>query len=956
MSPTAACTIVSNNYLAFARVFADSYREHHPDAQVFVCLVDRPDPSVSYTRFPWTMVLAEELGIPGFANFAFRYDLLELNTAVKPYFLAYLRDRLGLDRVMYFDPDIWVHDRLDELAAVLDRAAIVLTPHITRPLEDARHPSELTFLKAGIFNLGFLGLRLDESTAPLLDWWQARLYDLCLADETQSLFVDQRWMDFAPAFLDGVHVERAPVYNVAYWNLAHRLPRRCGGHWRIGDRRVGFFHFSGIDLSDLSVVSRHQDRISLTSRPELEDLFEHYRNLLLAAGQQNYGRLPYRYGYFGDLHLPVPLVARRLLRKVDPRGRRWPEPFAHLTADSYLSWLCEPLEFSAGSLTRAVLALWEMRPDLIRSFPDVCDRDLPRYAHWLIEDGEATRNGLDPVFWRAVSARRALAAGNGALPFAGARPLPPMAVPPLGSSPHEILAAIDLRRPGGAAAWLNEPVSPVEQGPRLTRLALLVHAARADVARAFPEPLGADRDTYARWLVHFGADELGLAFALVAPVLASLPLRERAKFAGRRLGFLGPGHVARAGRAAGSSHGERAAAAPAAAPAPAAGAPAQATSSGNGARGLNIAGYFEMDTGVAQVARGTLLALQRAGWPSASITLDGARGSRVAGGALGPRDGLPFPVTLFHVNADESVRVLAELPRAALARMLKVGYWFWELSHFPLQFADRFRYFDEVWAPSRFCADSFRVLASIPVRHVPPCVPAPRPLPPDRPRWGLEEDRFYFFFSFDVLSIPERKNPEAAIAALRRLVSSTARPVGLVLKLNRAERHPQLQAYLKQLAGKLPVVFHCQPASRADMDSLLASCDACLSLHRSEGLGLLPIETMYLGKPVVATAYGGITDFLDPTTGYPVAYRLRQLEADFGPYPRGSIWAEPDLDDAVEQMRRVVECSKENEERGAAGRRRVEGLYGVEQAAQRFAAELERLLGRPGGPPATPPR
>jgi glycosyltransferase involved in cell wall biosynthesis len=179
-------------------------------------------------------------------------------------------------------------------------------------------------------------------------------------------------------------------------------------------------------------------------------------------------------------------------------------------------------------------------------------------------------------------------------------------------------------------------------------------------------------------------------------------------------------------------------------------------------------------------------------------------------------------------------------------------------------------------------------------------------------------------------------------------MSSTARPVGLVLKLTRAEQHPDLLAYLKKLAGKLPVVFHRQPASRADMDSLLASCDACLSLHRSEGLGLLPIETMYLGKPVVATAYGGITDFLDPTTGYPVAYRLRQLEADFGPYPRGAIWAEPDLDDAVEQMRRAVECSDESEERGAAGRSRVEDLYGVEQAAQRFAAELERLLGRPG--------
>ena len=41
-----------------------------------------------------------------FENFAFRYDILELNTAVKPYFLTYLRDTYDLDRIFYFDPDI----------------------------------------------------------------------------------------------------------------------------------------------------------------------------------------------------------------------------------------------------------------------------------------------------------------------------------------------------------------------------------------------------------------------------------------------------------------------------------------------------------------------------------------------------------------------------------------------------------------------------------------------------------------------------------------------------------------------------------------------------------------------------------------------------------------------------------------------------------------------------------
>ena len=45
---------------------------------------------------------------------------------------------------------------------------------------------------------------------------------------------------------------------------------------------------------------------------------------------------------------------------------------------------------------------------------------------------------------------------------------------------------------------------------------------------------------------------------------------------------------------------------------------------------------------------------------------------------------------------------------------------------------------------------------------------------------------------------------------------------------------------------------------------LLAHCDVFVSLHRSEGMGLTPIEAGLCGLPVVYTNYGGgSTDFLD---------------------------------------------------------------------------------------------
>jgi glycosyltransferase involved in cell wall biosynthesis len=234
------------------------------------------------------------------------------------------------------------------------------------------------------------------------------------------------------------------------------------------------------------------------------------------------------------------------------------------------------------------------------------------------------------------------------------------------------------------------------------------------------------------------------------------------------------------------------------------------------------------------------------------------------------------------------------------------------------------------------------------VRLVPPHVPRPRvsaSRSESRDLLGLESDRFYFLFCFDVLSVPERKNPLAAIEALRRLLEVTTEPVGLVLKVTR----PSLGAVdllreLYQRSAELPVRLVTRETDRDALEHLLNACDAYLSLHRSEGLGLLPIEALYLGKPVVSTNYGGVTDFLDETTGYPIPFRLRRLERDHLPYPAEAVWADPDLASAVEAMRRIVEHPAEARGRGLRGAHRVEELYGLEAASDRFRAEIARVL------------
>ena len=154
---TAFFTICSNNYMPFAKVLLQSVRRHHPDAALFVCLADELIDWPGLYDGDLTVLPADQLGIPDFRAFAFQYDVMEFNTAVKPFMFLHLLEERGFVRVVYFDPDILL---TAPLSGVLDQlasgASLVLTPHLRRPAEGDSEPDDLLIMKAGAYNLGFL--------------------------------------------------------------------------------------------------------------------------------------------------------------------------------------------------------------------------------------------------------------------------------------------------------------------------------------------------------------------------------------------------------------------------------------------------------------------------------------------------------------------------------------------------------------------------------------------------------------------------------------------------------------------------------------------------------------------------------------------------------------------------------------------------------------------------------
>lgn len=305
----AVFTIVSRNYFAYARTLGDSLRQSNPELEFNVLVVDRRDPAFEARHPDWRITWVEDLGIEGFEHVAFKYDILELNTNVKPTFAKRLLDRH--EKVVYLDPDIFVYASLQKIFALLEDHAVVLTPHITRPIDDHMLPGEPEFLTSGIYNLGFAAFNRSTEARELLDWWERRCLSLAYNEQAQGFFVDQKWMDFAPSLCATASILRDKQYNTAYWNLHERQIDWPDGVAHIDDRPLVFFHFSGLPPVGDDRVSKYQTRSLLSGRKDIAPLFAEYRLRLEGNGHAEYLKLSYGFGAFSD-GTPISGLARRV--------------------------------------------------------------------------------------------------------------------------------------------------------------------------------------------------------------------------------------------------------------------------------------------------------------------------------------------------------------------------------------------------------------------------------------------------------------------------------------------------------------------------------------------------------------------------------------------------------------------------------------------------------------------
>jgi glycosyltransferase involved in cell wall biosynthesis len=297
----------------------------------------------------------------------------------------------------------------------------------------------------------------------------------------------------------------------------------------------------------------------------------------------------------------------------------------------------------------------------------------------------------------------------------------------------------------------------------------------------------------------------------------------------------------------------------------------------------------------------------------------------VPGEPASPPPSLPPPGVplVLHVNSPSLPAALLRLPRHFLRGRRVIGYWAWELPVVPDTWRLGAGFVHEIWTPSHFSAAALEKLAPGRIRVVPHPVAAspPKPASLSRADFGLPDNALVVLTSFSLASSFERKNPLAAIAAFRAAFADAPDRI-LVMKIIHASHAPADLARLHQAAAGAPnILFKTETMPEADSHALTATADIVLSLHRSEGFGLVPAEAMLLGRAVVATDFSATTDFLDASCGIPIPYRLVPARDPRGVFEaKGAEWADADSGAAAAALQKLATDPDLRARLGAAAR------------------------------------
>lgn len=298
---SAVFTVCNIAYLPKALALADSCMRNGERLKIYLfdvkCDIKLPH---HLADFCWV----EDLGVPNFHSYAFRYDIVEFSTSLKPWITLFLLK--NHDKVIFLDPDTYLFSSLDEVNALLENHPVILTPHYVTPHIDG----DMGMMRFGSFNLGFFAVSKGEQARAFLQWWSERCLEYCYFETQFGLSTDQKWVSIAPCFFPFLHVSFDLGLNAAFWNLHERSIQKGDGCYRVNNKfTLKFFHFSSFDEAEPYRLSKRSFPGQEMVREDLISLIDEYHSCLKSFHEFGSGAA-YGYDYMSGGEYISPTLRR----------------------------------------------------------------------------------------------------------------------------------------------------------------------------------------------------------------------------------------------------------------------------------------------------------------------------------------------------------------------------------------------------------------------------------------------------------------------------------------------------------------------------------------------------------------------------------------------------------------------------------------------------------------------
>ena len=125
---------------------------------------------------------------------------------------------------------------------------------------------------------------------------------------------------------------------------------------------------------------------------------------------------------------------------------------------------------------------------------------------------------------------------------------------------------------------------------------------------------------------------------------------------------------------------------------------------------------------------------------------------------------------------------------------------------------------------------------------------------------------------------------------------------------------------------------------------MIDCCDIFMSMHRSEGFGRGAAEAVLRGKRALITNYSGVEDYSKDEAVITVSYKLIDVQDGEYPHHEGQVWADPNIDEAVQKASEVIVEWENGKTNGHFFSENIEAGMVVQSVASHFAVGHNIIL------------